>query len=156
MEGNVIAFRKRLRERYLGCLSRPAAMISAPKGILRLAALKMLSESSLSGIDLARQMERITLGEWKPGPGSIYLILAELLKKGMINELPKREGNVRRYIISAKGRQELARVAKSAKDDIARQLKLLAVLSSLAGSEGEKERILAFASEFSQDSSRKA
>jgi len=87
-------------------------MISVPKGVLRLAALKMLSESSLSGTDLARQISRTTSGEWNPGPGSIYLILGELLKKGLINELPKREGNVRRYIISGKGKEELARLVK--------------------------------------------
>ena len=75
-------------------------MISVPKGVLRLAALKMLSESSLSGTDLAGQIRRVTGGEWNPGPGSIYLILGELQKKGLITELPKREGNTRRYIFS--------------------------------------------------------
>ena len=108
-------------------------MISVPKGVLRLATLKMLSESSLSGTDLAGQIRRITVGEWTPGPGSIYLILAELLKKGLITELPKREGNVRRYIISGKGKEELAKLTKESESDVARQLKLLAVYSSLAG-----------------------
>ena len=93
----------------------------------------MLSESSLSGTDLANQIRRITGGEWSPGPGSIYLILGELLKKGLITELPKREGNVRRYIISGKGKEELGRMAQETESDVARQLKLLAVYSSLAG-----------------------
>ena len=70
--------------------------ISVPKGVLRLAALKMLSESSLSGTDLANQIRRVTSGEWSPGPGSIYLILGELKKKGQNNELPKRGWHVRR------------------------------------------------------------
>lgn len=109
------------------------AMISVPKGVLRLAALKMLSESSLSGTDLAKQIARVTSGEWKPGPGSIYLILGELLKKGLITELPKREGNVRRYIISGKGKEELARLVKETESDVARQLRLLAAYSAIAG-----------------------
>jgi DNA-binding PadR family transcriptional regulator len=120
-------------------------MISAPKGVLRLAALKMLSESSLSGSDLADQINRVTSGEWIPGPGSIYLILKELLKKGMITELPKREGNVRRYIISGKGKLELARLTKETDSDVSRQLHLLAVYSALAGREELKAKVSAFA-----------
>lgn len=121
------------------------AVISVPKGVLRLAALKMLSESSLSGTDLASQIRRVTGGEWNPGPGSIYLMLSELLKKGLITELPKREGNVRRYIISGKGKEELARLAKEAESDVARQLRLLAVYSALAGRKELKAKVLGLA-----------
>lgn len=116
-------------------------MISAPKGVLRLAALKMLSESSLSGSGLAEQVRRVTGGEWKPGPGSIYLILGELHKKGLITELPKREGNVRRYIISGKGKEELARLTKQTDSDVSRQLRLLAVYSALAGRKELKAKV---------------
>jgi DNA-binding PadR family transcriptional regulator len=120
-------------------------LISAPKGILRLAALKMFSESSLSGTDLAEQIRRVTGGEWNPGPGSIYLLLKELLKKGMITELPKREGNVRRYIISGKGKEELTRLTKQTEYDVSRQLRLLAVYSSLAGKNELRGRVSALA-----------
>jgi DNA-binding PadR family transcriptional regulator len=113
--------------------------------MLRLAALKMLSESSLSGTDLAGQIKRVTGGEWNPGPGSIYLILGELLKKGLITELPKREGNVRRYIISAKGKGELARLATEAESDVSRQLKLLSLYSALAGKSELNAKVLALA-----------
>lgn len=102
-----------------------------------------MSESSLSGSDLAEQIGRITQGEWTPGPGSIYLILGELLKKGLITELPKREGNVRRYIISGKGKEELSRMAKETETDVTRQLKLLAVYASLAGRPEMKTKVLA-------------
>ncbi len=105
----------------------------------------MLSESSLSGSDLAEQIVRVTNGQWNPGPGSIYLILKELLKKGMITELPKREGNVRRYIVSGKGKQELARLTKETESDVSRQLRLLAVYSSLAGREELRTKVSAFA-----------
>jgi DNA-binding PadR family transcriptional regulator len=119
-------------------------MISVPKGILRLAALKMLSESSLSGSGLADQISRATTGEWNPGPGSVYLILKELLKKGMITELPKREGNVRRYIISGKGKAELTKLSKETEIDVSRQMSLLAAYSGLAGREELKSKLLAF------------
>ena len=120
-------------------------MISVPKGVLRLAALKMLSESSLSGSDLALQIRPVTGGEWKPGPGSIYLVLGDLLKKGLITELPKREGNMRRYIISGKGKEELSRLTKETESDVARQLRLLAVYSELAGRKELKAKVLSLA-----------
>ncbi len=120
-------------------------MIGVPKGVLRLAALKMLSESSLSGTDLAAQIRRVTGGGWNPGPGSIYLMLGELLKKGLITELPKREGNTRRYIISGKGKEELARLTKEVESDVARQLNLLAVYSALAGRKELRTKVEALA-----------
>ena len=123
-------------------------MISVPKGVLRLATLKMLSESSLSGTDLAEQIKRVTVGEWNPGPGSIYLMLGELHRKGLITELPKREGNVRRYIISGKGKEELSRLTKETESDVARQLRLLAVYSALAGRVELKAKVLSLVDTF--------
>ncbi|QQG49108.1 MAG: PadR family transcriptional regulator [archaeon] len=114
-------------------------MISVPKGALRLAALRLLSESSLSGDGLTKSISRLSAGEWAPGPGSVYLILSELLKKGLITELPKREGNERRYIISSKGKAELARLSKEAGRDVERLVRLLEVYASLSG-DGELER----------------
>ncbi len=113
--------------------------------MLRLAALRLLSESSMSGVDLSQQIRRATDGAWSPGPGSVYLILKELHKKGLITELPKREGNVRRYIISAKGKEELARISKETSADVARQLKLLALYASLAGRGELKQGMLSLA-----------
>jgi len=120
-------------------------MISAPKGVLRLAALKMLSESSMSGAGLAEEIGRVTSGVWRPGPGSIYLVLGDLLKKGLITELTKREGNVRRYIISGKGKAELEKLARDTEGDVARQLKLLAVYSSLAGKHDLERKVRSLA-----------
>src|SRR5271157_473107 len=116
-------------------------MIDVPKGMLRLAALRLLSESSLSGAGLANEIARVSDGRWNPGPGSVYLILSELRRKGLINELPKREGNTRRYIISGKGKEELARLSRETDRDVARQLKLLAVYTTLGGRGELKERV---------------
>jgi DNA-binding PadR family transcriptional regulator len=122
-------------------------MISAPKGVLRLAALKLLAESSLSGVDLSGQIERISAGQWMPGPGSVYLVLGDLLKKGLITELPKRGGNVRRYVISGKGKDELSKLAKEAEEDVERQLRLLALYSGLTGRSNLQRKLLALASQ---------
>lgn len=122
-------------------------MISAPKGLLRLATLKLLTESSMSGTALAQQIGRVSDGEWTPGPGSIYLILRELLERGLITELPKRGGNVRRYVVSGKGKEELARLSKETHRSVARQLRLLAVYSALSGREDLRKRLLSAAGE---------
>ncbi len=117
-------------------------MISVAKGMLRMAALKMLSESSLSGADLQKQIVRDSLGEWKPGPGSTYFILAELLKKGLIVELPRRAGSTRRYVISSKGRVELSRLSKESEREVGRQLKLLSTFAHLSGREALQKKLM--------------
>jgi DNA-binding PadR family transcriptional regulator len=122
-------------------------MISAPKGLLRMAALKLLSESSMSGTSLAQQIGRVSEGEWRPGPGSIYLILGELLENGLITELPKRGGNVRRYVISGKGKEELSRLSRETSRSVERQLRLLAVYSGLAGRDDLRRKLLGVAGE---------
>jgi DNA-binding PadR family transcriptional regulator len=101
----------------------------------------MLSESSMSGSDLAEEIKRITEGDWRPSPGSIYLMLKELLNKGLITELTKREGSIRRYIISSKGKVELEKLEQNAEEDVTRQLRLLAVYSSLAGNHNLEKRV---------------
>ena len=115
-------------------------MIDVPKGMLKLAALKLLSESTLSGVDLAREIGRVSGGEWNPGPGSVYRILSELVKRSLITELPKREGNTRRYIISVRGKEELARLSKQGDADVARQLRLRGVYAALGGRAELKDR----------------
>jgi len=69
-------------------------------------------------------------------------MLSEILKKGFITELPKREENVRRYIISGRGKEELSRLTRETESDVARQLRLLAVYSALAGRKELKTKLL--------------
>ncbi len=125
-------------------------MISVPKGLLRLAALRMLSESSLSGADLQNQIVRTSSGTWHPGPGSIYFILRELLKMGFIVEVPKRGGGTtRRYIISSKGREELAKLSKDAEKEVGRQLNLLSFYSFLTGKSMLQQKVQSLSSQLS-------
>ncbi|MDA4118306.1 MAG: PadR family transcriptional regulator [Thaumarchaeota archaeon] len=101
-------------------------MISAPRGVLRLVSLQLLSESSLSGAELQEEIRKNSQGIWKPGPGSVYFLLDELRKGGLIAELPRRGGTVRRYVISNKGKIALEKLSGEIDDEIRRQLKLLA------------------------------
>ena|SRR5437870_2846155 len=110
-------------------------MISVPKGILKLAALKMFSQSSLSGSDLQKEIKKFSTGVWNPGPGSIYFLLAELRKKELVAELPQQESPMRKYVISRKGRDELSRLSKDVETEVRKQLELLSLYSRLAGNE---------------------
>ena len=101
-------------------------MISAPRGLLKLVSLQLFSESSLSGAELQEEIRKTSEGVWKPGPGSIYFILDELRKSEFIVELPRKGGTTRRYVISNKGKAELAKLRAAIDDEVRRQLKLLA------------------------------
>lgn len=108
-------------------------MVSAPRGLLRLIALQMLSESSLSGAELQQQIRRSSSGVWSPGPGSIYFMTKGLREDGLIVELPASGGTTRRYVISNKGKAELEKMRSAAAKETRKQLELLAYYASLAG-----------------------
>jgi DNA-binding PadR family transcriptional regulator len=108
-------------------------MVSAPRGLLRLIALQLLSESSLSGVELQEQIRRASAGAWKPGPGSIYFMVGELRKRELIVELPGGSGTTRRYVISSKGRTELERLKAGALKEARKQLVILAFYCEQAG-----------------------
>jgi len=101
-------------------------MISAPRGLLKLVSLQLLSESSLSGAELQEEIRKTSEGVWKPGPGSIYLLLEGLRKSEYIVELPHRGGTTRRYVISNKGKAELTKLREETDVEVRRQLRLLA------------------------------
>ena len=107
-------------------MTERGGMISAPRGLLKLVSLQLFSESSLSGAELQEEIRKTSGEVWKPGPGSIYFLLEELRKGEFIVELPSRGGTIRRYIISNKGKAELAKLRGHIDDEVRRQLRLLA------------------------------
>jgi DNA-binding PadR family transcriptional regulator len=120
-------------------------MVSAPRGLLKLVSLQLLSESSLSGAELQEQIGRTSSGVWKPGPGSIYFMIRALRKAECIVEIPGRGGTTRRYVISNKGKRELERMKGVVGKETKKQLGLLAYYCELAGDKklGESLRELA-------------
>ncbi len=76
----------------------------APRGLLRFLVLKMLTEKPMSGAKIVECIEKETRGRWKPGPGSIYPLLAWLRKKGYTRELPREETGVKNYVLTEKGK----------------------------------------------------
>ncbi len=95
--------------------SRGAKTVGVPRGLLRFQVLKMLSEKPMSGAEIAEQIEKQTGGHWKPSPGSIYPLLAWMLKKGFTKELPKEEG-FKRYSFTVEGSKFLEKQIEIGQD----------------------------------------
>jgi DNA-binding PadR family transcriptional regulator len=77
----------------------------------------MLSEKPMSGMEIIEEIETKT-GSWKPSPGSIYPLLAWLVKKGFTKELPRDEMGSKRYVFTEKGKKFLQQQIEVAKDFI--------------------------------------
>jgi DNA-binding PadR family transcriptional regulator len=87
----------------------------APRGLLHLYALCMVSNRPISGYQLMQDIESKTEGAWRPGPGAIYPVLKKLAADGLIKEA-KREGiesSHTLYEITSKGRSKIAGARKA-------------------------------------------
>jgi DNA-binding PadR family transcriptional regulator len=71
------------------------------RGWLRPWILSLLSKNPKNGAEIMDDIERMSWGGWRPSPGSIYPLLDEMTKDGLIQ---KREDG--RYEITEKGRSE--------------------------------------------------
>ena len=69
---------------------------------LRMAVVSMLSASPKNGVELMDEMEKMTQGWWRPSPGSIYPLLEQLTKEGLVR---KRDDG--RYELTEKASEEL-------------------------------------------------
>lgn len=78
-----------------------------PKGFLRQKTLELLEEKPMSGSEIAEEILRRTSGQWKPGPGSIYPLLAWLQKNGYAVEQPVEKSGMKRYALTNTGRDFL-------------------------------------------------
>ncbi len=82
-------------------------MAAVPKGFLRYHVLELLNERPLSGSEIINEIGRMTGGCWKPSPGSVYPLLAWLQDNGYIEEVPAQESGIKRYTLTAKGKNLL-------------------------------------------------
>jgi DNA-binding PadR family transcriptional regulator len=71
------------------------------RGLLRPWILNLLSRTPKNGAEIMDDIERMSWGGWRPSPGSIYPLLDEMTKDGLIN---KRDDG--RYEITEKGKSE--------------------------------------------------
>ncbi len=67
-----------------------------------MAIVTMLASSPKNGVELMDEIERMTQGWWRPSPGSVYPVLEQLTKDGMVK---KRDDG--RYELTDKASEEL-------------------------------------------------
>ncbi len=77
----------------------------APRGLLRQYILHRIAEQPAHGYDILQEIANKTEGSWRPGAGSIYPILKELLVEGYVKaDTQKRGGTSQRvYHITPNG-----------------------------------------------------
>jgi len=68
---------------------------------LRMWTLSLISRSPKNGAEIVDAIEQMTQGWWRPSPGSIYPLLADLEREGLIQK--KADG---RYELNPKVREE--------------------------------------------------
>lgn len=83
---------------------------SIHKGHLRIAMLRILIEEDRKGLDIIRRLEKVTDGEWKPSPGSVYPVLQELEEAYLISG--RTEGRSIVYSITDDGRLAMTILCK--------------------------------------------
>ena len=69
---------------------------------LRTWIIMMIQRSPRNGAEIMAEIETITQGWWRPSPGSVYPVLEDLTKEGLIN---KREDA--RYELTSKGKESI-------------------------------------------------
>ena len=80
-----------------------------PRGFLRLYLLRQIGEKPSHGYDILRTIEEKTKGSWRPGAGSIYPILKELVSERLIKagNVPISATSQRVYEITPVGKEFL-------------------------------------------------
>jgi len=75
------------------------------RGGLKMVVLSLLYRKPMSGIDIINSIETMSMGFWRPSPGSIYPVLKTLTKENMIK---MSKGNGKKiYELTEKGRKVL-------------------------------------------------
>jgi len=54
---------------------------------LRMLIVRLLSGSTMNGVELMDAIEKMTQGWWRPSPGSIYPVLEQLTEEGLVKKL---------------------------------------------------------------------
>ncbi len=71
-------------------------------GGMRYVVLFSLSEGPKNGAEIMENVERMSMGAWRPSPGSIYPMLSQLTEEAMI-----RKRDDQRYELTSAGMEEI-------------------------------------------------
>ncbi|RLF05418.1 MAG: PadR family transcriptional regulator [Thermoprotei archaeon] len=70
--------------------------------LLRSIVLALLRKRPMAGIEVIREIEKLSMGLWRPSPGTIYPLLKLLEREGLIRS--KEERGMRVYELTDRGR----------------------------------------------------
>jgi DNA-binding PadR family transcriptional regulator len=82
------------------------------RGLLRLFLLRTVSSEPKSGYDILKEITEKTQGEWHPSKGTIYPILSELDKEGLIETVEEGARARRAFRTTEKGMSHLTNAIK--------------------------------------------
>jgi DNA-binding PadR family transcriptional regulator len=78
----------------------------------------------MTGSQIIDEIERITLGMWRPSPGSIYPALDQLEEDGLVR-ISKVDGWKKYYELTEKGKQELEKIENGGISDVVSQMEFV-------------------------------
>lgn len=107
--------------------------------------LKIASQKPVTGVEIMQDVPEMTQNLWSPSPGSVYYLLGEMEKDGLLIHFPTGEPGIKRYVSSEKGKLNLENFKLDVTKNIHRQLVMLKTLSDLAENSSVSEAILAIA-----------
>jgi|YelNatPaOPRAMG01_1025707.scaffolds.fasta_scaffold13178_3 DNA-binding PadR family transcriptional regulator len=114
------------------------------RGGLRYWILNLLYEKNLNGAGIMDEMEKQTMGWWRPSPGSVYPMLESMVEEGLIIKL--KDG---KYELTSEGKSSLeitgmrfGRTPRTVEGILGEISGFLSLLEDTVSSENEKnERI---------------
>ncbi|MHB8700857.1 MAG: PadR family transcriptional regulator [Nitrososphaerales archaeon] len=115
--------------------------VFAPKGLLKMLILKIASTKPVTGVEIMHDVPSMTEDLWSPSPGSVYFLLGELEKDGLLIHVPTGESGIKRYVSSEKGKLSLDSFKLDSQKNLYRQLIMIRVLSDLAENRSVSEAI---------------
>ena len=84
--------------------------------------LELGTKKPINGIQITRHLTEVTNGLWKPSPGSIYYLLNQLEKKGLLSLVTLVKNPPFDYVTTKKGQETLSAFSKLAEQAAIRQV----------------------------------
>ncbi len=84
--------------------------------------LELGTKKPINGIQITRHLTEVTNGLWKPSPGSIYYLLNQLEKKGLLSLVTLAKNPPFDYVTTKKGQEILSAFSKRAEEAALRQM----------------------------------
>ncbi len=86
--------------------------------------LNVLKDREMTGSQIIDEIEKLTLGMWRPSPGSIYPALDQLEQDGLLR-ISRVDGWKKYYELTKKGREELGKFEGGGVNDVVLQLEFV-------------------------------